>query len=139
MVYIMAAPHNSLVLFLSEKDHRPFSDTYVFYDYVTGLFGIRGKSFNKKHVKNVFAFDCGDQKSVLTFLKEVHMDYRSLSVCLLNYVDMPLDTAEITYEYLQEQNAREMEVAGFDYKNNRYNLNNLNRLLTLLRSMYTPY
>ena len=137
MVYIMAATHNSLVLYLVETENRVFSEEFIFFDYTTRLFGVRGKSFNRKNVDNVFAFDCGDQKSVLTFLKEVHVDYKQLSVCLLNYEDLPLNASDITYEYLDARNCREMEIAGYDYAKNAYSLDKLDRLLTMLRHMYT--
>ena len=130
-------PHNTLVLYLNEKEDRVFSEEFVFYDYTTCKFGVRGKSFNKKDIPNVFAFDCADQDSVLTFLKEIHVDYKLLSVCLLNYEDLPLKASDITYEYLDNMNCREMEIAGYDYARRAYSLNNLDKLLTLVRYMYT--
>lgn len=130
-------PHNTLVLYLNEKEDRVFSEEFIFYDYTTGKFGVRGKSFNRKNVPNVFAFDCADQGSVLTFLKEIHVDYKMLSVCLLNYENLPLKASDIMYEDLAHINCREMEIAGYDYARRAYSLNNLDKLLTMLRHMYT--
>ena len=140
--------HQTLVLFLREKESWnkntwfTRSEVYVFYDYQTKLFGIRGKMYNKNNYvshPNIFSWDCSCTLPVLDFLKEVHQEYEFLTVSTVNYTNLPSFSENITFEYLSSNYSRQSEVSGMDYEKKQFDLDKLITHLNIMENIYTEY
>jgi hypothetical protein len=129
---------------LDKTNSKSLAKTYVFYDYKEHQFCIRGASnFYKNNVKinaNIFSFEGYHKDTVFEFLKDIFDSYSNLTVCLLSYSDAPINSEDITYDYLDSRNGRELEISGFNYKSGEYSIKNgLKTHLQILEDIYSKY
>jgi len=80
---------------------------FIFYDYTTKLFGIRGLTINFEDDaisgKCRFSYNCETIRHVITLLDTIFVDSEDeLFYAMINYPNLPLSSDEITYDVLRK-------------------------------------
>ena len=159
----MDSPTDCLVLRIKEieKDSLMRDNTmFILYDTQLEKYIIRGKR-NDCHKFHFFpySFSCKNKKDVYEFICFSTCCSNNLSIDLLNYDNLPYDSNDITYDFLEKYVSRSYEISGYDNliigscKNNnkdkdmdmdKDNFNcmskkNIIRLLSLLKNITNEY
>ena len=97
-----------LVLHLEEyNDNIQIVDTslYIFYDKKQEFFVIRGKRKHECSDKFIpYSFICISEKDLADFIKYVICPFNKVKEILYNFPDLPANSNEITYNFLQNYN-----------------------------------
>lgn len=129
-----------LVLKIVEKD----SDTdevdttlFVLYDYYQDTFVIRGKRQNTVRVISApYSFICHSATDLVDFISFVICKDNKWSYTLYNCDNLPSDSVEIDYDFLDKNTGHTFELAGYDDK--KYGRNYLLKVLRMLRNVHNP-
>ena len=126
-----------LVFKIEEIDSKHVVDmtAYILYDYKTHLYIIRGQRIvTAKHNSCTYSFNCNDASELLDFLDYVIEPIYKINHVLYNYDNLPNDSNYITYEFLQEREHQDCELAG--YNNQPYDRYKLLLQLKMLKNIY---
>ena len=130
-----------LVLKLEEVDCDTGSrDTtiYVLYDQNEGNYVVRGhRQRTQKHNACVYSFVCEEAKDLANFLHYIICPHNSVSEVLYNYDNLPYDSTDITFEFLNEYDHQDYEISG--YNNQKMNRKRLVRDLRMLKNVFNYY
>lgn len=139
------SPHDSLVLNFT---YGRGNDVYVFWDYTTQLFGIRGRTTwrepGKQKQETRYSLESGKVQGVMTFLgyctnlnPVVNIsDEMYVRIGLLS--DLPKVASEITYDMLVEMDQPGPDAFPLLMTQNR-TVPEVHRLLEMLMDVYTEY
>lgn len=129
---------DSLVLRIDEIDSGKVDTTlFLFYDHFSGVYMIRGA---RRAAYTPYSFSCGSQKDTSLFVEMTIGKHNKVSYTLVNYPDLPRDSASIDYDYLIDNfNPRYNEVVGYDKCKLKFHDSDLNRYLRLLRVVCNDY
>ena len=129
-----------LVLKIEERD----SDTnvldttlFIVYDKKEHNFIVRGKRFSKKIDSCSYSFNCESAEELADFISFTIDRNNKWSYILYNYDNLPYTSDEISYEFMDKNQAREYEIAGYD--NQIYKRSVLLKNLRMLRNVFNYY
>jgi hypothetical protein len=131
---------DTLVLKIVEQDDKGVDNNmFIFYDVNRRKFYIRGARTQTRHVHyEPYSFGCPNRLNDL-------YEFISFMICkknirhytMYNHADMPVDSDDITYEALVENEDKSNELFGYD--DCEHSNKNLKALLNMLRSVTNPY
>jgi len=137
----MQEPTDCLVLKIEEygsSDNKLDTSLYVIYDKAEHMYIIRGKRFNEgKHNFQPFSFMCKNSKELTNFISFVICKTSLWSYVLCNYDNLHYNSDDITYEYLEENESYNYELAGYDKV--KFNKTQLRNNLRMLNSVFNYY
>jgi hypothetical protein len=130
-----------LVLKLEEKDYETDEiDTtiYILYDKKEHNFVIRGRRrWTPNFHSCTYSFVSEDVYDLADFLKYVISKDNKITEILFNYDNLPLDSKEITYEFLKEHDHDYYEISG--YNNVNITTDSLVKSLKMLKNVFNYY
>jgi hypothetical protein len=129
-----------LVLKIEEHDnHTRELDTtlYVFYDTKYTTFLLRGKRSDKKIESTNFSFFCKDINELCYFVSFIICKENFWTYSIYNYNNLPMDSYNITYEYLTKNGTKTNELGGYNYQ--KYDPTILFYNLRMLSSVFNLY
>ena len=130
-----------LVLKLEENEEdRNIIDTtvYLFYDKKEHNYVIRGQRRNTDKVNScTYSFICEDISSVADFIQYIICPSNLVTEILYNFDNFPINSDEITFDFLKSYDAAAYEIAG--YNNQELTRKNLLRKLKMLRNVFNYY
>lgn len=136
----MSTITDCLVLKIEERDtYTNELDTtlYVLYDKKEHTFVIRGKRFSKNIDNCSFNFNCEFAEELADFISFIIDKNNKWSYILYNYDNLPYKSDDIYYEFMDRNQEKEYEIAG--YENQKYNRTKLLRNLRMLRNVFNCY
>lgn len=136
-----------LVLKIEENrtDYPGKIDTRIFvlYDKNEKKYIIRGKRDNYKVEDNIhvtpasFSFQCDRAKHVESFIRFIVCSFNTINLRLYNFDNLPEDSDEITYYFLEDNVDLDYEIAGYD--NEKYSKETLITTLKNLKNVFNYY
>ena len=111
---------------------------YIWYDKNEHHFVIRGKrrSTSKNH-SHTYSFVCEFAHELTDFLEYVICKTNKVNEILYNYDNLPLDSDEVTFEFLQKYEHSDYELSGYNGK--IFHKKMVTKVLRNLRNIYNVY
>ena len=111
---------------------------YVFYDKREHHYVIRGqRKWTPNHQSCTYSFNCDYAKDVADFLQYLVCEDNTVNEILYNYDNLPSESANITFEFMNEYDHRDYEISG--YNGQKFGRKRLLRNLRMLRNVYNDY
>ena len=111
---------------------------YVFYDKREHHYVIRGqRKWTPNHQSCTYSFNCDYAKDVADFLQYLVCKDNTVNEILYNYDNLPSESANITFEFMNEYDHRDYEISG--YNGQKFGRKRLLRNLRMLRNVYNDY
>ena len=131
-----------LVLKLEEKedDANKEIDTtvYIFYDKKEHNYVVRGRRrWTPKCQSCTYSFVCEDVNELADFIQYVISEDNLVNEVLFNYDNLPIDSNEITFEFLHQYDHDYYEISG--YNNQKLGRKRLIKNLSMLRNVFNYY
>ena len=101
---------------LEECTNEIDTTMYIFYDKNEHHYVIRGqRRVTEKCNSCVYSFVCNDALDLIDFLSFIFDEkFCVLNITLYNYDNLSNNSNDITYEFLQDYDHRDYELAGYD-------------------------
>ncbi len=128
-------PPDCLVLQIFANNDIPEFSTKIFiwYDKNQHRFFLRGKNYESE---NTFNFKSKKSRHIADFLTLI-LDKRSfIEVEMYNFTELPEDSNDITFEFLQSDSTVEIIYTNYDYPLQH---NELKRIIKMLSKIYNNY
>ena len=116
-IHLSIMSSDSMVLKIYEKNEKGIevNRMYVFYDHNLCTFGIRGGNKLKSGKIVSYSYYTDHVCGVINMVNVLSEKFVKLSICLVNYHNLPLNPDNITYESLFTDDVGMNEMVGFDY------------------------
>jgi hypothetical protein len=138
----MAQPNDCLVLNIKEydvDDERLDTSLFILYDTFNKNYVIRGKRRDSRiGGSKDYSFTSNSVVDLVNFINYSMCSQNRYSYALYNYDNLPCDSNEITFYFLEEWVSSEYEIAAYD-NCNQYNFKYLVKLLRMLKNVSNPY
>jgi hypothetical protein len=131
---------DTLVLKIEEQDYKGIDNNmFIFFDVNARMFYIRGARTPTRHVRyEPYSFGCPNRLNDL-------YEFISMTICkenirhytMYNHADLPLDSNDITYEALVDNECKSKELFGYD--DCVHSKKQLTSMLNMLRTITNPY
>lgn len=132
---------DTLVLKIEEYEcENKLIDTtlYILYDTRSKRYVIRGKRRSTVNLESQpYSFESESSSELADFLMLIMDCDNVLSYTLYNYDNLPEESNDITYEFLNKYDDRTYEVVGYD--NKKIKRKDLLRNLRILRNVFNYY
>ena len=145
----METPTDCLVLMIKELHRSEDSDTdivlFILYDTLMNNYVIRGKRSDVKSASfEPFSFTCKKSKDAYNFIDFIFYFKHKVSIELYNYDNLPYDSNDITFEFLNDYVDRKYEVCAYEdatlHRHAFYfNKKRMLRLLKTLKNVSNEY
>jgi hypothetical protein len=117
---------------------------FIFYDYTTKLFGIRGLTVNYENDevsgKCHFSYDCGRLKHTISLINMIFVDSESeIFYATLNQPNLPLSSDQITYDVLSKTDDNNIISSTCVSNDEEFFNNDLRTGLKMLKNIYNEY
>ena len=107
---------------------------YIFYDIIKQYYVIRGqRRHTEKYHSCTYSFNCKNQTDLIDFLQYIFCHLNTINETLYNYDNLPLDSRDITFDFLKDYDHRDYEIAGYD--NEKISSQRFLRNLNMLRNI----
>ena len=128
-----------LVLKISEffVDNDPDNILYIFYDKMEHQFFIRGSQSSSKFEFYPYSFRCEFAADLEEFIRVIISEDSKIIYELLNYTELPMDSDDITYNYLEETETPMIQITTIMSKD--YNSRGVLTFLRMLRNVFNYY
>jgi len=130
-----------LVLKLEEVDSdTKIIDTtvYIFYDKAEHHYVIRGhRRFSPKYKSCSYSFVSEDVSGLAYFLQYIICTDNTVNEVLYNYDNFPINSNDITFEFLKEYDHPDYEISG--YNKQKLGRKRLLNNLRMLRNVFNYY
>ena len=108
-----------LVLMIQERENHGYNqidnNLFVFYDVNEKRYYLRGQRQSSRiHDFNPYSFGCSNSKVLLNFISRVICTQNKWIYTVYNFSNLPMDSNDITYDYLQSIRDKSCEVYGYD-------------------------
>lgn len=120
----------------STNEESQYKNYFIWHDNKTDLFYIRGYTENDHNKILNSSFECEKVRHLTNFIKFA-FEYADDNVCyeLMNYLDLPLNSEEITYAFLDDNHSKAIEInTVVDMTCKR-----LEKTLKMMRGIYNEY
>ena len=102
---------------------------YIFYDHNLSTFGIRGGNTSKQGKITSYSYYTDHISGATSMVNALSSKFVKLSICLVNYSNLPVDSNNITYELLLDNDMSLNEMVGFDF-DRKFSHKNSSSLIT---------
>ena len=135
-------PVNDCLVFKFEEydvDRYEIDTTvYVFYDKNEHHYVVRGqRKWTPRHQSCTYSFNCEYAKDLADFLQYMVCRDNTVNEILYNYDNLPSDSNDITFEFLNEYDHSDYEISG--YNGQKFGRKRLLKNLRMLRNIYNYY
>jgi hypothetical protein len=138
----MSHPTDCLVLKVEEydiDDCRLDTQLFVLYDTLKKNYVIRGKRRDRKTGSSKdYSFSSTSVVDLINFMNFSMCSQNRYSYVLYNYDNLPYDSDDITYDFLDSWVSPEYEIVAYDDED-QYEFSNLAKLLRMLKNISNPY
>jgi hypothetical protein len=111
---------------------------YVLYDKKEHQYVVRGqRRWTPRHQSCTYSFNCEFAQDLADFLQYVVCKDNVVNETLFNYDNLPLNSNDITYEFLHDYDHSDYELAGYDRQ--KLSRKRLLRNLRMLRNIHNLY
>jgi cell division protein FtsI/penicillin-binding protein 2 len=121
----------------SDMDNSVDTILYVFYDKVNHHFFIRGSQMSEQFETTPYCFRCEFANELEQFIRVIISEESKVMYELVNYVDLPLDSDDITFEYLKEYDLPTITITSIVSR--YYSSRKVTSLLRMLRNVFNYY
>ena len=132
---------DTLVLKIEEHEFKnKLIDTtlYILFDKRSKRYVIRGKRRSETDIiSEPYSFESENANDLVEFILFILDSDNSLSYTLYNYDNLPNESNDITYNFLNEWDDRSYEIVGYD--NKKLKRGNLLKILRILRNVFNYY
>jgi hypothetical protein len=131
---------DTLVLKIEEYETNNLTDTilYVLYDTRSNEYIIRGKRRSSKTLISLpYSFTAETANGLADFIELIVCPENTVSYTLYNYDNLPNDSYDITYDFLEKHDDRSYEIVAYD--NQRIKRADLLKCLKILRNVFNYY
>ena len=132
---------DTLVLKLEEveRDTDKLDTTiYIFYDKTTHHYYVRGqRRWTPQHQSCTYSFQCEFAKDLVEFLDYIICRKNKVNEILYNYDNLPLDSNDVTFEFLHDYDHSDYEISGYDHV--KFSKKKLSNTLRILRNVFNYY
>lgn len=139
----MDQPSDCLVLKIEEyekssKHQKIDNSLFIFYDKKTHKYVVRGKRRDsKKHKFEPYSFICEDVEKLRNFISIIICKSNLYTYVLYNYDNLPCDSNDIYFDFLENNELRNYEIAAYDKQ--KYNCGHLTKILHVLRDVFNYF
>lgn len=130
-----------LVLKIEERevDTKEIDTTlYILYDKKYHNYVIRGRRrISPTHISCEYSFVCENIEDLVYFITFVISKSNLWTYVLYNYDNLPIDSNDITFEFLYNFDHSDYELSAYD--NEKYNKSVLTKNLKMLRNVFNFY
>lgn len=130
-----------LVLKYQENDvltNEPDTTVYILYDKKEHNYVVRGRRrWTPKFQSCTYSFVSEDVYDLADFLQYIISKENKVTEVLFNYDNLPLDSKDITFEFLKQHDHDDYEISG--YNNVKLTTKNLVKNLKMLRNVFNYY
>jgi hypothetical protein len=137
------SPSDCLVFKITEICTQPTqidNSLFIIYDTLKKQYIIRGKRTNGKSFTSEpysFIYEETDIKNLINFIKFVTCYSSLLNYELYNYDNLPIDSNDITFEFLNRFENPSYEIVAYD--NIKFNAKELKNIINMLRTLYNHF
>ena len=130
-----------LVLKIEEYDvdtNEIDTNVYILYDTEKEQYIVRGRRrWTPKHQSCEYSFVCDDEDDLAYFLGYLICKQNKINEILYNYDNLPADSNDITFEFLNSYENADYEISG--YNSRKFKMSKIIRTLSMLRNVYNLY
>ena len=130
-----------LVLKIEELDadtNEPDTNIFILYDTEREQYIIRGRRrWTPKVTGCEYSFVCDAEEELVHFLQYVICKQNKINEILYNYDNLPPDSTDITFEFLNDYEHSDYEISG--YNNKTFKRTRILRNLKMLKNIYNIY
>jgi hypothetical protein len=130
-----------LVLKLEEVESttkKVDTTVYIFYDKKEHNYVIRGqRRWSPIHQSTAYSFVSENVNDLADFLQYVICKSSTVNEILYNYDNFPVDSNDITFDFLNEYDHQDYEISG--YNNQKFGRKSLLKNLRMLRNVFNYY
>ena len=143
MCDLTTTPSDCLVLKITEfisESNKIDNSLFIIYDTLKKHYIIRGKRTNgKMHTSEPysFTFKGKNAKNLIHFIQFIICSSSLVSYELYNYDNLPIDSNDITFEFLNRFEDPSYEIVAYD--NQQINAKELKNIIKLLRTVYNNF
>ena len=132
---------DSLVFKVLEVDAEgvEYNRLYIFYDHNLHTFGLRGGYKTPSGITKSYSYYTDTCEGVMDMISVVSTRKFKLSLCLVNYANLPPVSDNISYGMLHGLDKSCNEIVGFDYSEKQKPMSDVNNFLKVLISWYNDY
>lgn len=139
---------DSIVVKIFEKNEfgKEINRMYIFYDHNLCTFGIRGGHTSKYGKITSYSYYSDHISGVINMVNALSEKFVKLSMCLVNFPNLPAISDNITYELLLTNDVSLNEMVGFDFDKSFFNkkemtlmVRELGKYLRLMVNVYNDY
>jgi hypothetical protein len=119
---------------------------YIFYDHNLSTFGIRGGNTSKQGKITSYSYYTDHISGATSMVNALSAKFVKLSICLVNYSNLPADSNNITYDLLLKTDIGLNEMVGFDFdkkffdkKESSLMFREVEKYLRLMTNVYNDY
>ena len=114
------------------------TNIYILYDTKNYNFVVRGcRKWTPKQKSATYSFVCDDEEELSYFLKYLICKNNKVNEILYNYDNLPLDSNEITFDFLNNYEHSDYEISG--YNNKSFSRHRILKNLRMLKNIYNIY
>jgi len=111
---------------------------YIFYDKMEHQYVVRGRRrWSPDRQCCCYSFVCEFAHELVSFLEYVICNHNTLNETLYNYTNLPNDSNDVTFEFLNENDHSDYEISGYDSQ--KFNKKRLLKVLRMLRNVFNYY
>jgi hypothetical protein len=135
-------PVNDCLVFKLEEieDVTGIADTtvYILYDKNEHHYVVRGqRRWTPRNQSCTYSFNCVYAKDLVDFLQYIVCKDNHVNETLFNYDNLPIDSNDITFEFLNDYDHSDYELSGYDRQ--KLVRKRLLKNLRMLRNIYNYY
>jgi len=139
----MSYPNDCLVLKIEEydqDDHKLDTQLFILFDSLRMQYIIRGKRRDSKSsgVSKDYSFTSNSAFDLMTFINYSLCPMNVYSYSLYNYDNLPYESNEITFEFLDKWVSPQYEIVGYD-NIKRLSVRQLSKMLRMLKNVSNEY
>lgn len=122
-----------------EKDTNIIDTTiYVLFDQRKDKYIVRGqRKWTPRYHSCTYSFECDNQCDLSEFLQYIICSSNRVNEILYNYDNLPNDSNEITFEFLNEYDHSDYEISGYNGK--KFSSKRLFKNLRMLRKISNKF
>ena len=122
-----------------DKDTNEIDTTvYVLFDQRKDKYIVRGqRKWTPKHHSCTYSFECDNQCDLSDFLQYLICPSNRVNEILYNYDNLPNDSNEITFDFLNEYDHSDYEISGYNSK--KFSAKRLFKNLRMLRKISNEF
>jgi len=114
------------------------TNIYILYDTEMEQYIVRGRrKWTPKHQSCEYSFVCDCEEDLAYFLRYLICKHNKINEILYNYDNLPSDSNDITFEFLNNYENADYEISG--YNSRTFKMCKTIKTLRMLKNIYNIY